>query len=82
MLAELSKIAIGLSMMLFHRQIADFMLEQERSLVVIFRQRGVPVPAAPTTEMGRNIYFGIGAFIVLFQLIRIWMGINGLLALH
>lgn len=81
MLAEISKIAVGLAIMLFHRQIADFMLEHERSLVVIFRQRGVPVPAAPTTEMGRNIYFGIGAFIVLFQIVRIWMNMRGLVVL-
>lgn len=81
MLAEISKIAVGLAIMLFHRQIADFMLEHERSLVVIFRQRGVPVPAAPTTEMGRNIYFGIGTFIVLFQIVRIWMNMRGLVVL-
>jgi hypothetical protein len=77
MFAELTKIAIGLTIMMFHRQIADFMLEQERSLVLMFRQRGVPVPAALTTEMGRNIYFGIGAFIVLFQIVRIWLSVNG-----
>jgi hypothetical protein len=70
---EFCKIAVGIAVMLFHRQIADYLVEQERSLVVVFRQRGVPVPAAPTTEMGRNIYFGIGAFIVSFQIVRIFL---------
>jgi hypothetical protein len=77
MFPEFCKIAVGLAVMMFHRQIADFMLHQERSLAVIFRERGVPVPAPPTTEMGRNIYFGLGAFIVLFQIARIWMAMNG-----
>ncbi len=81
MLTEFSKIVIGLTIMLFHRRIADFMLEQERSLVLIFRQRGVPVPAAPTTELGRTIYFSLGAFIVLFQIVRIWMSLHGLVVL-
>jgi hypothetical protein len=76
MLAEFCKIAVGLSIMLFHRQIADFMLTHERSLVLVFRQRGVPVPAAPTTEVSRNIYFGIGVFIVVFQIARIWGILN------
>lgn len=73
MLPEFAKLAVGLALMLFHRPVADFMLEQERSLVLLFRQRGVPVPAAPTTEVGRNIYFCIGAFLALFEVARIWV---------
>lgn len=77
MLLEFTKLAFGLAVMLFHRPIADYLFEQERSLVLVFRSRGVPVPATPTTEMGRNIYFGIGAFIVLFQITRIWLLVRG-----
>ena len=78
MLLEFAKLAFGLAVMLFHRSIADYLLEQERSLVLVFRSRGVPVPATPTTETGRNIYFGIGAFVVLFQIVRIWLMLRGL----
>jgi hypothetical protein len=73
MLAEISRLLLGLMIALFHRPFADFMLRQERVLVVIFRERGVPYPATPTTETGRNVYFGIGILLAMFELIRIWM---------
>ncbi|MFB3917879.1 MAG: hypothetical protein ACE14M_14190 [Terriglobales bacterium] len=73
MAIELSRLAFGLLLLLFHRQVADYILERERQLVILFRQRGVPLPAAPTTEVGRNIYFFIAAFIVLYQVARIWL---------
>ncbi len=76
MAIELTRMGVGLLILLFHRQIADYILEQERSLVVIFRQRGVPLPAAPSTETARNIYFWIGAFVVLFQILRIWLSLR------
>jgi hypothetical protein len=40
--------------------------------VLSFRQRGVPLPAALGTETARNLYFGIGIFIVLVELLRIY----------
>ena len=73
MLAEFSRLMLGLLIAFFHRPFADFMLRQERVLVVMFRQRGVPYPATPTTETGRNIYFGIGILLAMFELVRIWM---------
>jgi hypothetical protein len=73
MLIELARLALGLMIAFFHRPIADFMLAQERSLVIMFRQRGVPVPATPTTETGRNIYFTIGIGLAMLEMVRIWM---------
>jgi hypothetical protein len=73
---ELTRMGIGLLILLFHRQIADYILEQERWLVVMFRQRGVPLPAVPSPETGRNIYFGIGTFVVLYQMCRIWLTLH------
>jgi len=78
MYPEFLKIAVGLALMVFHRPIADYLVEQERMLVVLFRQRGVPVPAPPTTETCGNIYFAIGAFIVMFQIGRIWLMLHAL----
>ncbi len=77
MLLEFSRLGIGLLMLLFHRHIADYLMEQERVLVVLFRQRGVPLPATPTTETQRNIYFGIGTFVVVYQIVRIWLSLHG-----
>lgn len=48
------------------------MLERERSLVLAFRQRGLPLPAAMSTETARNLYFGVGIFVVLVELLRIY----------
>jgi hypothetical protein len=73
MIAEITRLTLGLLIALFHRPLADFMLRQERVLVVIFRQRGVPYPATPTTETSRNVYFGIGILLAMYQLVRIWM---------
>lgn len=55
-----------------HRQIADFIMERERSLVLTFRERGFPLPAAMGTDTARNLYFGVGIFVVLTQLLRIY----------
>jgi len=74
---EFAKLIFGLTIMFFHRPIADYILEHERSLVVLFRQRGLPVPPAPTTETARNIYFLIGTFVVVFEMGRIWLMLRG-----
>jgi hypothetical protein len=74
---EIYRLALGFLILIFHQPIADYLLEHERSLVVIFRQRGIPLPAAPTTETCRNIYFSLGAFVIFSQLIRIWLLLRG-----
>ena len=69
---EIARLLFGLLIAACHRRIADFILERERSLVLTFRQRGVPLPAALSTETARNLYFGIGIFIVVVELLRIY----------
>jgi hypothetical protein len=73
MLAEISRLLFGIMIALFHRPFADFMLRQERVLVVMFRQHGVPYPATPTTEFTRNVYFALGILLSMFEMVRIWM---------
>jgi hypothetical protein len=73
MLVEITRLLLGLLIAYFHRPIADFVLVQERALVVAFRQRGVPVPAPPTTETARNIYFLIGILLAMLEICRIWV---------
>jgi len=55
-----------------HRQIADFILERERSLVLAMRMRGLPLPAAMSVTTARNLYFGVGIFVVMVELLRIY----------
>ncbi|HWR36591.1 MAG TPA: hypothetical protein VN622_12045 [Clostridia bacterium] len=73
MLVEVTRLVFGLLIALFHRPLAAFILEQERSLVAIARQRGVPLPSAPTPETARNLYFSIGIFVATYEMIRIWL---------
>lgn len=73
MIVEITRLALGLLIAFFHRPVADFMLHHERQLVIMFRQRGVPYPATPTTETTRNVYFGIGILLAMYELVRMWM---------
>ena len=63
---------MGLMIAACHRRIADFILDRERSLVLTFRERGVPLPPAMSTETARNFYFWIGIFITMVELLRIY----------
>jgi hypothetical protein len=69
---EIARLLLGLMIAGLHRRIADFITERERSLVLVFRQRGVPLPAALSREVARNLYFGIGIFVVLVEMLRIY----------
>ena len=73
MIAEFTGLVLGLLIATFHRPIADYMLEQERSLVVLFRERGVALPAVPSTQTVRTLYFYIGIFLALLEIFRIWL---------
>jgi hypothetical protein len=61
---------------LLHRPIADFVLAQEYSLAGLFRQRGIYVPAPPTTETVRNVYFLLGIALALVAIARIWLALH------
>ena len=69
---EIARLLLGLMIMACHRHIADFILERERSLVLNMRQRGLPLPAVMSAATARNLYFGVGIFVVLVELLRIY----------
>jgi hypothetical protein len=72
MAIEIARLCLGLLIIAFHKRIADFIVEHERTLVVTFRSRGMPVPAALSTRTARNLYFGIGIFIVIVEWLRLY----------
>ncbi len=76
MAMEVTRLLLGLMIALFHRPIADYVLEQERSLVILFRQRGVAFPATPSTETVRTVYFFMGIFVAVFEMVRIWITLH------
>jgi len=73
MVVDFSRLVLGLIVAVFHRPIADFMLEREHSLDSFFRSRGVYLPEPPSETTCQNLYFGLGIFICLFSIARIWM---------
>ena len=72
MAIEIARLLLGLLIAALHRPIADFMLDREHSLVVTLRDRGMPLPSVPKSDTVRTIYFSIGIFIVLFEMLRIY----------
>jgi hypothetical protein len=71
MIFEVVRLCLGFAVAAFHRPIADWVMEHERVLVVAFRQRGIPAPVL-STEGARNVYFGLGLFIIFLEMARIW----------
>ena len=76
MIADIVRLLCGLLIVAFHRPVAEFVLEQEKQLVVLFRSRGVQVPNTPSTATAHNIYFGLGMFVCLFSLVRLWAAMH------
>ena len=74
---EFLKLAIGLCIALFHRQIADYVIEQERVLVVLLRQKGLMLPPVLTRNTAYNIYFSVGMFTAAYEIVRIWYLLRG-----
>lgn len=72
MAIEIARLMLGLLLAALHRPIADFISERERALVLTFRQRGMALPSALPTESARNLYFSIGIFIVIVEMLRIY----------
>jgi hypothetical protein len=72
MLLEFWKLAMGLLIVVFHREIADFILRHEETLVVLLRSRGMPLPLL-TRESIHNVYFLLGISIAVLEMLRIWL---------
>ncbi len=73
MLLEIARLMLGLGIALFHKQLADFIFEQDRSLTALFRQRGLSLPLGPSRETAHNLYFCIGITVAIISLMRIWL---------
>jgi hypothetical protein len=71
MVFETLRLLLGFLIAAFHCPIADWVMEHERVLVMAFRQRGIPAPVL-SAEGARNVYFGLGIFIILLEMARIW----------
>jgi hypothetical protein len=76
MILQFARLLVGLSIALFHAQLADFLRKQDRVLGDAFRERGVPMPDALSKQASHDLFFLFGVAISLFSLFRIWLTIR------
>jgi len=67
----IARLFLGLLIAAFHARIADFILAQEDSLILAFRERGVQLPAAIPRKTAHNLYFSLGISIALIELLQL-----------
>ncbi len=72
MILEFARLALGLLVALFHQPLADFVTEQDRTLVAVARRRGLLLPDVPSARICHNFYFSVGIFVALYEVLRIW----------
>jgi hypothetical protein len=72
MIFDVARLLLGLLMVLFHRQIADWIVDREHSIATFLQERGVPVPSALKPELAYNLYYLMGVFVCLLSIARIW----------
>ena len=71
-LIEVTRLALGLLIAIFHKPLADFITEQDAQLVALFRRRGVSVPDTMRRDTARNLYFAMGIIVAMVELARMW----------
>jgi hypothetical protein len=74
MVIEISRLVVGLLVLCFHKQIADFILVREQQLAELLQTRGnirIPVPSQATFQ---NLYFVLGMAVALLSMVRLWTG--------
>ena len=77
MIVDIARLVLGLLVMVFHRPLANFIMARERALDRILRARGFRFPEPPSESMAHNIYFGLGAFICVISMARLWFFLQG-----
>jgi|SRR5215831_8105506 len=68
---EVARLLLGLVIAGFHARIADFIMEQERVLLLTLRRYGIEIPVLLSRRTAQNLYFSFGILIVLIQLLRL-----------
>jgi hypothetical protein len=71
---NLLRLAVGLVLICFHKQVADYIFAQERWLVDVLAARGWKIPTFRSEQAAHDLYFCLGAFVCVVALLRIWLG--------
>jgi hypothetical protein len=75
MIVEISRLLMALAVMCFHKQVGDFILQQEQRLAARLSQRGIFVPEFPSREFAHNLYFFIGVIVSVATVLQLWMAL-------
>ncbi len=73
MIEDILKLAVGILLAIFHRPIGDFFLETEYAFAALIHSRGLRALPLPRRGTVHDLYFGLGLFIAIFQIGRIWL---------
>ena len=76
MVQAIAGLVLGLAVALFHRPVADFILERERALDMMFRSRGFRLPPPPTRAAAHDLYFVVGMLLALLEVGRLWFALR------
>jgi hypothetical protein len=72
MITELARLAIGLLLLIFHRQVASWILKREERLAQVMAAKGWHVPSFPSEKTIHDVYFILAVFICCFSLAQLW----------
>lgn len=75
MLSEVARLLMGITLLAFHRPLADFIVELEHSLAAMFRVGGLNLPGPPKRSIMHTIYFCLGIFVCVFSMAKIYAGL-------
>ena len=75
MIMELSRLLIGLLVVVFHRPIARTILRCEESIAHRMAAKGWHVPSFPCEKTVHDLYFCLGVFICCFSIGRIYLAL-------
>ncbi len=64
---------MGLILAAFHRPVADFIVQQDRTLAALVRRGGLNLPPGFSLETSRTLFFLLGILIALAQMARIYL---------
>lgn len=73
MATEISRLVMGLLVLFFHKQIADYIFALEVQLAELLNSRGVKIPV-PTQATFHNVYFFLGLGIAALSMVKMWSG--------
>ena len=73
MVVEISRLVMGLAVLLFHKQIADFIFAREVQLAELLNSRGVKI-TVPTEATFQNVYFFLGMGVAVLSMLKLATG--------